>query len=252
MVLSKSEFIYIVLVIAGTFLILSIFFISVLVINARNRRNKKIEMLEASLDIQEKERRRIAKDLHDDIGIILSSVIQRVSIIPNNNPEKFTEQVGQIKHLLDKMVTDTRSIIRNLAPPDLTADGLIECIERTGRFIQSMGKFQFNFIYEGVIDNLSENAKVNLYRIINEMLNNTVKHSNGNLINLSMKMNEKELLLIYSDNGKCDAAKQVNGMGLNNIRQRASMLNGHVSANKDFSNGSFYHIIFQIKYLVPA
>jgi two-component system, NarL family, sensor kinase len=252
MVLSKSEFIYLVLVIAGTFLILSLFFISVLVINARNRRNKKIEMLEASLNIQEKERMRIAKDLHDDIGIILSSVIQRISIIPGNNPEKFTEQIGEVKGLLDKMVTDTRSIIRNLAPPDLAADGLIECIERTGRFIQSTGRFQFNFIHEGVSDNLSENAKVNLYRIINEMLNNTMKHSNGSLINLSMKMDTNELLLIYTDNGKSELATQVQGMGLNNIQQRASMLNGQVSANKDFSQGSFYHIVFQKKYLLTS
>jgi signal transduction histidine kinase len=252
MVLSKSEFIYLILIIAATFLILAVFFISVVVINARNRRQKKIEMLEASLKVQENERIRIARDLHDDIGIILSAVRLMVSDLSEDNVEEFKVGVNEVKVLLDKMIVDTRNIIRNLSPPNLSTEGLIDCIEETARFIRKSKKFQFNFIHEGVMDNLSENAKVNLYRILLEMINNTLKHSNGDFINLSMKMDENNLLLIYSDNGKSEQTQRKNGMGLSNIQQRASIMNGLVSTNKDFTNGSFYHIVFDKKYLISS
>jgi two-component system, NarL family, sensor kinase len=252
MVLSKSEFIYIILIIAATFLILALFFISVVVINARNRRRKKIELLEAELQIQESERERIARDLHDDINIHLIAVKMLINNFRLDSPEEAKQAVIESSERLNTIIADIRNIVRNLGAANVKHKGLVETIEETGRWLERGKKFRFHFIHEGLTRKLSGKAEINIYRIIFEMINNSLKHSNGDTINLSLKMDETQMLLIYSDNGTSFKSTDTGGMGLDNITKRAELLKGTISKNADFSHGAFYHIIFENKFLVAS
>jgi signal transduction histidine kinase len=252
MLLSKSEFIYLVVIIGATFLILSIFFISVLVINTRNRRQKQIEMLQAMLNIQENERTRIASDLHDDIGVMVSGIKLMINSFPDDAPDNLKSIVKETSVNLDKVFNEIRIIIRNLSPTKIKELGLVGSIEDFRKIVERSGRFQFNFIHDGIDESWGENAEINIYRIIHEMINNSLKHSNGNLITLSMQMKDGHLKIIYSDNGTVTKMKKDSGMGIQNIEQRVKMLKGEISPLKDFRHGALYHILFDNKNLVAS
>jgi signal transduction histidine kinase len=231
--------------------VLAVFFIIVLLINSRNRRLKKIEILNAMLAIQESERKRIAEDLHDDIGPMLSAIKLMINSFPSHAAEDLKKSISETSGHLDSVIQNIRGIIRNLSPTNMNRNGLISSIEDFRHLVAREGKIQFDFIHDDFSNKFSENAEINIYRIIHEMMNNSVKHSNCNLISLSMKTDTDSLIIIYSDNGrKPGNLNNNNGMGVKNIEYRVRLLNGILKKSGDFSEGAFYHITFSNKNLL--
>jgi signal transduction histidine kinase len=255
MVLSKGEFLYLISIIAFGFLMLLLFFLIVMVLNVRIRKQKEIEKLNAILETQENERKRIAEDMHDEIGPMLSAIkLQINSFLSLQTKEDLESNIKETSGYLNVIIQNVRNVVRNLSPANLSNHGLVKSIEDFRNIIEKDGHIRFNFMNEGIGSRWKETAEINIYRMVNEMINNSLKHSNCNEINLALRMYEKEFLVLYTDNGSIQEANAVNssGMGVKNISSRANMMNGKVSTYRDFTRGAFYFITFENRNILQS
>jgi signal transduction histidine kinase len=210
-------------------------------------------MLQNIVSIQENERERIASDIHDEVGAMISMVkLQLQSLNPKMDIDQFDTTVDETVNSIDSLMQNLKHIIKNLSSEYLKKHGLRKSIEEYKRIIEFHKKIKFNFFF-GMDDSvLTESVCLNLYRIIQEMINNTMKHSNCNIIHLHLQSFERHLVFTYHDNGSMDAGNRESGtysMGLTNILRRIKLLDGKITFNEEFAEGSYYHIIFQLKTL---
>lgn len=184
---------------------------------------------------QEKERRRIAQDLHDSLGQHLSLVklyfgqLQRH--IGTEGTAEATPQQQEMLHTLgnaiETSIDQMRRIARNLAPRVLMRAGLFAGLEQLGHQIEHSSEIKVHFTTRGEDQTLDLGIRMAVYRIMQELLSNTVKHAEANNIRYSASVNKKELLVEYRDNGKGLAENRMPaGMGIDNIRTRVAALGG--------------------------
>ena len=249
MVLQKSEFIYLIIVASMVIFILLLFFITVIVINVKIRKQKEIEKLNAMIEMQEQERSRIAEDMHDELGPMLSAIKLKLNSVKllKSVPD-VTVSLTETSADLDRVIQDVRNIVRNISPTNMSKYGLIQSIVDYKNTIERDDRISVEFLHEGMEGRLNENAEINIYRIISEMINNSLKHSNGSRIKIIMKMFRKKTSIVYVDDGSSEENRfDFSGMGLKSIRARVNLLHGQLETAQDFSNGAFYQIVFDNK-----
>ena len=205
------------------------------------------ELLESSLEVQEVERRRIAKDLHDEVGAMLSvtkmSFNQLLRKIDNSADLK--TQGKHTKELLDESISQVRRISKELVPSTLEDFGLISAIDEFIQKIHIASGVLFIFNYEGIEDTQRYDNKIELtiYRIAQELVNNALKHAEAEEIALKLSAELNKLVFVFTDNGKgfdIEAVKKdyKSGLGLRNIQSRLSVVNGDLTINSTLGNGT--------------
>lgn len=208
-------------------------------------------LTKAVIDGQEQERERVAKELHDGLGTMMASA--RLNL---NSVEKKVNDLPEIKNdlrnvlgILDKATKDTRSIAHNLMPPSLTELGLAKAIEELVSNIQRSGALEAKFISFGNFETLDNSISVSLYRIAQEMLNNCLKHSQAKKLEMQLIRHENSILLMIEDNGKGFDKEKIkqNGMGLNNLKARAELLNGNLQVDSVEGKGTSITVEVPIK-----
>lgn len=188
---------------------------------AAMRSSQKKEQLHAALTAQEQERARIAKDLHDEVGATLSTA----KLLLSNLPGRETEMHRSIESLVTRSIGNLRSISHNLLPPNLQDFGLVKTIEAHGKLLKQGSGIEIDFRHN-LISRLDEAIEVQLYRIVQELINNTLKHAEASSITLSLLKDGDKISLQYKDDGKGFDQKKVmqNGLGLRNLENRMEML----------------------------
>ena len=194
---------------------------------------------------EQNERIRIARDLHDGIGQMLSVVKMNVSTL--NSADK---TVDNTLNLVDKTIDELRSISHNLIPEALNF-GLYAALEDICQKINDTGKTQVNIhVAENVQHiNLAQQNKLSVYRIVQEVLNNMVKHANASQIDVDITKGEAHMLIAIRDNGvgfdtaKIDDSK---GIGWKNISARVHLLDGDMNIKSEKLLGT------QIEISIPA
>lgn len=233
-------------------------FVFLLARNEINKRKKVERMMvvkEKELQMQivqseERERNRIAKDLHDGLQQKLAGLgMFAESLKPNAS---FEEQLKIIKSLIQESVQETRSISFNLNSSLIERKGLKESLKRIGKIISSSNKIKVYIECSFEEKDIPYILKNNIYRIVQELITNTVKHASAKNIDLHIWQEENLLKLSYSDDGiglKDDSKKINGGQGIHNINERVKMLSGKIdipsktrgfAANIDFILTSEY------------
>ncbi|MFD2247108.1 sensor histidine kinase [Pontibacter ruber] len=194
------------------------------------------QLLEAALEAQEVERRRVARDLHDEIGGMLSLVRLNISQLGKQNspPEATGEVVQNAKVLLDDVIGNIRRISHDLMPVVLEKVGLVQALEALKYSIPPAAHITLKLTtdLEGV--QLDKKQQLLLYRIVQELLNNTLKHAGATEITLSVLHQGGKVKLAYADNGKGfeykagadGGAGGALGLGLTNLQSRVRLLKG--------------------------
>ena len=201
-------------------------------------------LITAVVDGQEKERKRIAKDLHDGFGQIMSAIkLNLNSLVTNADklPEDKRKIYETLGSLIDTGTREIRTISRNLMPAFLADDGLIEAIRNLCDITANSNTISIDF-HTNVNDlNLGSNANVGLFRIIQELINNMLKHSNANSGNIQLVSHGNSIVLMVEDNGVgFDSSKQTkaSGLGLKNIVARVKSMNGAINIDSRPGNGT--------------
>ncbi|WP_165784738.1 sensor histidine kinase [Solitalea longa] len=186
----------------------------------------------ALLEMQENERTRIANDLHDDVGNTLNGLRLMTQNYFAKTPAANNEEAEYRQQLLDgikKVNIDLRNISHNLLPENLALTGLISSIKnRLNLYNVNNTGIYITFIHEGNIEALPDKVKLIVYRIINELLQNTVKHSEATKATMQCLLFDNSLQIIMEDNGRGfnNNANQQKGLGINSIQSRVDYLNG--------------------------
>ncbi len=189
-------------------------------------------VLSAVIETQEKERKSFAENLHDELGPFLSGIKLYVEEIAREDLSKSNrnELVSYLKRMSDDAIKNTRNISNMLMPNVLTNYGVYKAVERFCGNLQASKKINFNLDFNEPGKKYSDKLEVALYRIIIELINNTIKHAKAENIKIKLHDNGKILHFIYRDDGKgFDFEKKLNsgnGLGLQNIDSRVKLLGG--------------------------
>jgi len=239
----------------GSIIVLTlIILIAILIYNSRKRYKLKAEMsheiqqlqkeqFNLIVDGQEKERKRIARELHDGLGQLLSTIHLSLSSMDVQN-----KQVNSSLHLMDQAISDVRNISHNMMPNALISSGLVPALEDMIHRINSSGKVRANFSSRVNLET-DENIAVAIYRITQEVVNNTLKHSMATELSLNIESVDSKIQLNISDNGKgfeTKGSKENDGLGLKNIHSRVDLLGGQIDIMSEPGEGTQFKIILPI------
>jgi two-component system NarL family sensor kinase len=226
-----------------TLLILSIVFTLLLIVFIRKLREKQSALFNAVLESQEKERRRIGRDLHDEMGPLFSAAKIQLELLKSTGPED-TTVITDFQKLLDEATHGIRISVQDLVPNTLYNFGLIIAVEELCSKLDCSG-YKLDFSYNAPVF-FDIRDQLNIYRIIQELLNNSIKHAQASKIKIKFINTEDSFVLTVEDNGigfKTGHANKQTGIGLKNIDCRVSVLKGKLFINSEFNKGTFVRII---------
>lgn len=190
------------------------------------------ELLQIAIQSEEKERSRIGKELHDDVGALLTTTKLYLSqISPEASPEKLKATTDKMYSLFETMIQGIRNISQDLRPVILDRLGLEEAINSLVTTVNDLGVITTSFRNDATRMVAKEDA-LNVYRILQELINNTLKHAEASEISIIFKNEDKNFVIIYKDNGvgfEYDQLQKKKGIGLKNIESRLSVLSGTFS-----------------------
>lgn len=185
----------------------------------------------------EEERNRIAKDLHDDIGQSLSAIKSRINLM--NQQEVNEKQISGLENDMGKVIEQTRDISRKLYPAYLEKIGLTRSVARLMEGIQDSTGMVCSFEIESEIEELPINILTHIYRIIQECVNNTIKHADATALKVTVLKKDDFFQLIYQDNGKGlnKAAAKTGGIGFMSLKERARIIKGEMNIGDNSGRG---------------
>lgn len=202
------------------------------------------DRIHAEITIQENERKRIATDLHDSLGPLLSSVKLQINSLDNisENDQQIIYKAG--RHL-DEIIANLREISHNLLPNTLQRKGLVEAIrEFTGNNSKRNGtKIDF---YQLQQVNLSPEKEIHVFRMMQEIIHNALKHSHAKNLQIGMGKENNEIIILSKDDGVGFDPERVRktspGLGLKSIESRIEILNGTYILKSTPGGGTSYFI----------
>ena len=208
------------------------------------------ELLSAVIESQEIERKRIGEDLHDEIGGTLSAIKLMLNAAAKTQISIDINTISEAKTLIDQMIVDVRNIAHDLSPPGLAMFGLYNTIEGFTELINNTKQIEIIVSHQPLIEQrlLNEKAELALFRVITQLISNTLKHANASKIEIVFKPNQHQLVIDYIDNGKgVDIAILENkkGIGMQNIYSRLQMVNANFKIETKPNEG------FKINILCP-
>jgi PAS domain S-box-containing protein len=215
---------------------------------------KKLKKLNIELTLaEEKERRRIAENLHDSLGQTLSLVFMKLSSIVN---EGFSPRVKRVVHetlkMLNKAISESRIITYDLSPPILYELGLIPAFKWKLEKIQEKYGIETTVISENSTIGIQQEFNIFLYRIVSELLNNVIKHANAKMIELKVSKEKKFYYITVQDDG-VGIKKPLNkkatmkgGFGLLSITERLDNIKGHLNIQSAEGKGTKATVIIPI------
>lgn len=206
-------------------------------------------MLEATISAQEKERKRIARDLHDDISSKLNVVSLNCHLlsIGGLEKEKESEIVEGIIGMSNKALENSRRIAHNLFPPVFDKFGLHAAVEELCEEFSSVQNLSINYNNTVRFSTDERERHLHVFRILQELMNNSLRHGKASAIDILFRDIDTNTFCFYKDNGKgFDAENRQNfkGLGMKNIESRVNFLNGTLTVNSAEGKGSNFVFSF--------
>lgn len=201
------------------------------------------------IEAEEKERSRIAQELHDGLGQLLSTARLNVAVLEDAVSVEDKAGVERSLKIIDDACVEVRSISHNMMPSALIRLGLIPAITEVVNNVNSAKAIKIDFT-SNVGSSLGKSLDITIYRVVQEILNNMIKHAKANHIKMSIEKTGNDLKISMQDNGigfNTEELKNSKGIGWKNIFSRVSMLNGDIKLESELQKGTmvFIHLKLQ-------
>jgi len=237
------------LIAAGVLAMMLLYFIITMIKQQRKTQRLHLEKIHAEILAQEKERKKIASDLHDELGPILSAIKFKINSV-DLAKEDDKEIIQTASQHIDSTLERIRQISFDLLPITLTRKGIVQALEEFMSKVEKLVSLKIRFSHNEM-NELPDELKVNLYRIVLEIINNTVKHSQANNLTIDLRKTQKEILLLTADDGiGFDLEKKSitnSGLGLRNLQSRTEIMRGELLINAQPGSGVQYNIRIPLK-----
>lgn len=205
-------------------------------------------ILQASISAQEEERKRIAQDLHDAISAKLN-VVSLTTHVLLDDPEIRSEQKKALQHILNvttNTLESSRKIAHDLMPAILEKFGLKAALLELFEDFTQNTSLQIDHEIKK-LPHLTKTNELHIFRILQELINNSIRHGNANLLTINVNEDEEGFTINYYDNGSgflINTIKRSTGIGLQNIKSRTAILNGTLQIKSAPDQGSTFIIHF--------
>ncbi len=210
-------------------------------------------LLNASIRWQEEERQRIAADLHDDAGPLLATA--RLYLNENLLKQEMNVQLQSIynaKQIIDDTIQLIRNISHSLMPPTLRNFGLESAINDLFQKISGSGSMNASCRFHDYRQRLAPDQELMIFRVVQELVNNILKHSNSSFIHLTQNYSEDRFYLRLHHDGRGITQQDFDkmnksslGLGLKNIQSRMKVLHGRINFEKDLSQ-TYYKVTMEV------
>ena len=196
------------------------------------RKRSENKVIIAIINTEEKERKRFAKDLHDGLGPILSTVKMSLSALTERIKDKIGANIlSNTNHLVNEAIGTIKEVSNNLSPHILSNFGLTSAIKTFTAKVNQTKSIKIDFKSNMEDKRLDNDKEVVIYRAVCELINNSIRHSGASKIDIELSKHEKFITLHFNDNGKgFDVSmyndEDIKGMGLSNIRARVRSVDG--------------------------
>jgi signal transduction histidine kinase len=203
------------------------------------------ELFNAIVTTQDQERKRIAQDLHDGLGSVLSAAKLKLSSLEESKKTMLPNELDKYQaslDLLDEASTELRNISHNIMPATLSKLGLQAALQNLIGKIAAHAKIQINFTAHGFENRIEEGTEMSIYRIVLELINNIVKHAAAQKVTIQLIQYPHYINLMIEDDGKGfnfnKALEEKKGIGLGNILSRVEYMNGIVEIDSSAGKGT--------------
>jgi signal transduction histidine kinase len=224
-------------------LVLLYFIITAIRYQRRSLRMHK-EKIQAEIDTLENERKRIAADLHDELGPLLSAVKLQINNLETIDPGDL-HIIDKSSKYIDTIITKLREISNDLMPNTLLRKGLKNAIVEFIDNSQDAYKLPVKFICEQDLQ-LPQDKEINLYRIVQEITHNTLKHAKASMLIIKISIQDDRLFLMTADNGVgfdyFSRIRDNSGLGLRNLQSRTEVMGGEFNCVSNSEKGTAYTI----------
>jgi signal transduction histidine kinase len=211
-----------------------------------------ISILKGVVQGEEKERGRIARELHDGIGGTLSAAMMRMMSI-RHEKEEIASVPAYIEamDLLQEMGDEIRKTAHNLMPEVLLKQSLPDAIRTYCNFVEKSKTLHVDFQSYGAFDQITQKNKLHIYRIVQEMLKNITEHANATHALLQLQVNEQLLTITVEDNGSGFNTGDINkGIGLHNLQTRVDSMSGQFTIESAPGKGTSVYIEFDMHKMI--
>ncbi|HEY3388049.1 MAG TPA: sensor histidine kinase [Prolixibacteraceae bacterium] len=208
-------------------------------------------ILQTQIEVQEQTRKNLAADLHDNIGQLLSLTNVTLASINTNDKEKAEQKIADTRELVTRSIRELRQLSKIIHGEQLIQQGLLKTIEQEITWLERNGHYSVEFVHH-LPDIAVNTADKDLfaYRLLQESINNIIKHSGANRIRIELVYKEPLLHLTVTDNGigfnADEKPAQQGGLGLLNMQKRVGLLNGSMQVHSEENKGTT--ITFSIPY----
>jgi len=211
------------------------------------------EMVRKAIDVETRERERIAADLHDGLGSLLSGLLIHIQALEKQHAgdAQLKEQLKQLNYLSNNAISSIEEVINNLHPSSLTRYGLVESVSRLIRRINKLGRTQFRIRVADADVPFPKSTELFLFRICNELINNALKHSNASVANFDFYREKHRFHLVYSDDGIGfeidELSLEDEKGGLHNMVRRVESMDGKCWIKSKPDQGVEIEIVLDVK-----
>ncbi len=225
---SETQILLSILTLATTFFLMVGFVILIVVRNYRSQLKHEAERMKLTEEIQKTERQRISENLHDELGPQVSAVKLMISSLLNL---KDIDQIHGSLKLANEAMTESaliiRSIIRDVNNITNEKGGLKTALLEVTAFLGKTSGIKINLLLDKYTEHKNEQFNTHIYRILKEMIHNSIKHSNAAVVSIEMNNSGLSLIINFFDDGIGFNEEEINkGMGLSNIKKRLKLLGG--------------------------
>lgn len=189
------------------------------------------EILRTTIHCQENEQKRIARDLHDEVGVMLSLIKLNLSLIERNAGNQQSENLARMtREYIDETILQVRKIAKALMPPAIERDGLAVAIEELTHWLEKTNVVTIRYWQSQKTFRMDSKLELTVFRIVQELINNTLKHANASTIDVKVRYSNHRLSVSVCDDGCGFEPDKVEhaGLGLRNIESRVQLLKGRL------------------------
>jgi len=219
-----------------------------IIIDISDRKELERKVLNTIIETEDKERRRFSEDLHDGLGPLLSTVKLYINQMKSSkvsiSEEK--EMFNFANELLDEAISTTRNIANNILPGSIVDNGLIAGVRTFITHIKQAGNIDIVF-NENLSKRYDTNIEINIYRIIIELINNSLKYAEANTLEVCILEENNTLNVQYKDDGKGFNMEEVKeGLGHINIENRSKSINGEFDYYSEINKGMTFNLKVEV------